>query len=807
MSSDDIIINAPATSDDVESNSKYAPSTSTTPSLPPPPPVPIIKNNDTNPNRLAPYNPTHSTAQSSALSLLGLTHNDTFFDLGCGDGRLIIAALEKCYNDDYLMNLHQEQQQLELEEEVKQLLLHNQIKRVKQKQQSLSPIRKTTPQHRRKKSVGWTSDNNNNNITTPALTETVRPQLHHARSYSTDASCSVPHLMRTASQEEDDDMSDSARLSIDEENADVPSAPSAQVEKGGGEYTNQELMTPTPQTPITPKICNRVKSTLTETTTHTDIDTSNVPQLPHANTSHDELDDTAVTPNTNNVNEQGIPKTISTPQPSPNNNDGHHNNHPNNTHHAPQISELPTGLSLCNEDMAQQILLSLPDDDIRQVVGIAQAQGGLLRQHNNNKEEGQSNYHPLSAGGGNGGILLNAGEATMINTTIPQTQTITTTQTQLQVTTPTRKGLQCVGIEYNQALAESAQTQFKQSHLYPHVREKVCIRWGDVLDEWNRVAAATTTAADVDDADAVDENESSALNNDCQGDDDKQQGIDEHEHEQDGYCSNEANKLTLLNDATAVFVYLLPKGLKKVKPLLYEAARRRHEDQKKEKQKQLEEQEWKDDQEEEEEEEEVVQEEHPLHRHPLQQPQNVHCKKPSHISDITDATDFIIQRSASPRNLQSAGSGIQLLQHHHKGVSHISDITDVDFITRNNSSRKSVSRRHISDITDVDFITSSRTTSLGRIVDRANDYDGGGLDDYVEQAAGLDRIVPTTAVATTMPNGDDDGNNSMIPSFRVVSYMFSIPGWKPTTVDRSSKGSCPLYLYENIHEMEVAEGE
>ena len=609
--------------------------------------------------------------------------------------------------------------------------------------------------------------------------------------------------MRTASQEEDDDMSDSARLSIDEENADVPSAPSAQVEKEGGEYTNQELMTPTPQTPITPKICNGVKSTLTETTTHTDIDTSNVPQLPHANTSHDELDeldDTAVTPNTNNVNEQGIPKTISTPQPSPNNNDGHHNNHPN-THHAPQISELPTGLSLCNEDMAQQILLSLPDDDIRQVVGIAQ--GGLLRQHNNNKEEGQSNYHPLSAGGGNGGILLNAGEATMINTTIPQTQTITTIQSQqVTSTTRTRKGLQCVGIEYNQALAENAQTQFKQSHLYPHVREKVCIRWGDVLDEWNRVAAATTTAADVDDADAVDENESSALNNDCQGDDDKQQGIDEHEHEQDGYCSNEANKLTLLNDATAVFVYLLPKGLKKVKPLLYEAARRRHEDQR-EKQKQLEEQEWKDAPEEE---EEVVQEEHPLHRHPLQQPQNVHCKKPSHISDITDA-DFIQLRSASPRNLQSAGSGIQLLQHHHKGVSHISDITDVDFIMRNNSSRKSVSRRHISDITDVDFITSSRTTSLGRIVDRANDYDGGGLDDYVEQAAGLDRIVTTTAAATTMPNDDDDGNNSMIPSFRVVSYMFSIPGWKPTTVDRSSKGSCPLYLYENIHEMEVAEGE
>lgn len=33
------------------------------------------------------------------------------------------------------------------------------------------------------------------------------------------------------------------------------------------------------------------------------------------------------------------------------------------------------------------------------------------------------------------------------------------------------------------------------------------------------------------------------------------------------------------------------------------------------------------------------------------------------------------------------------------------------------------------------------------------------------------------------------------PALRVASYMFSIPDWTPTQVDRSGKGSCPIYLY------------
>ena len=37
-------------------------------------------------------------------------------------------------------------------------------------------------------------------------------------------------------------------------------------------------------------------------------------------------------------------------------------------------------------------------------------------------------------------------------------------------------------------------------------------------------------------------------------------------------------------------------------------------------------------------------------------------------------------------------------------------------------------------------------------------------------------------------------------AFRVVSYMFRIPGWEPTTIDRTTKGDCPVYLY-NLSEI------
>ena len=56
--------------------------------------------------------------------------------------------------------------------------------------------------------------------------------------------------------------------------------------------------------------------------------------------------------------------------------------------------------------------------------------------------------------------------------------------------------------------------------------------------------------------------------------------------------------------------------------------------------------------------------------------------------------------------------------------------------------------------------------------------------------------------ATTQDYVTEKKATQVLPAFRVVSYMFSIPGWTPTKVDRSSKGGCPLYLYENVTEEE-----
>ena len=70
---------------------------------------------------------------------------------------------------------------------------------------------------------------------------------------------------------------------------------------------------------------------------------------------------------------------------------------------------------------------------------------------------------------------------------------------------------------------------------------------------------------------------------------------------------------------------------------------------------------------------------------------------------------------------------------------------------------------------------------------------------HEEESYGLTvpRLVSSTPQPQTLPKKEKE---TIVPSFRVVSYMFSIPGWTPAVVDRSSKGQCPLYLYENIHD-------
>lgn len=45
--------------------------------------------------KLAPFNPSSPEIQQKALELLKLTREDVLFDLGCGDGRLLITAAQK----------------------------------------------------------------------------------------------------------------------------------------------------------------------------------------------------------------------------------------------------------------------------------------------------------------------------------------------------------------------------------------------------------------------------------------------------------------------------------------------------------------------------------------------------------------------------------------------------------------------------------------------------------------------------------------------------------------------------------------
>lgn len=65
------------------------------------------KNADNN-DILAPFNPTNAQAQHLALDLLSLQEDDVLFDLGCGDARILIAAVaqipvsERTHNQSFI---------------------------------------------------------------------------------------------------------------------------------------------------------------------------------------------------------------------------------------------------------------------------------------------------------------------------------------------------------------------------------------------------------------------------------------------------------------------------------------------------------------------------------------------------------------------------------------------------------------------------------------------------------------------------------------------------------------------------------
>ena len=102
-------------------------------------------------------------------------------------------------------------------------------------------------------------------------------------------------------------------------------------------------------------------------------------------------------------------------------------------------------------------------------------------------------------------------------------------------------GLRCVGIELDESLVARGRDMVvaKTSADKAALTDRVEIRNGDVLAEMKMIGQAPPPQP---------ENDKGVL--------------------------AESN-LTLLDDATAVFVYLLPQGLKKVKVLIEEAAKRR----------------------------------------------------------------------------------------------------------------------------------------------------------------------------------------------------------------------------------------
>lgn len=60
---------------------------------------------------------------------------------------------------------------------------------------------------------------------------------------------------------------------------------------------------------------------------------------------------------------------------------------------------------------------------------------------------------------------------------------------------------------------------------------------------------------------------------------------------------------------------------------------------------------------------------------------------------------------------------------------------------------------------------------------------------------GIEKLIPLLISVV-------ERRKSQKRNFRILSYMFKIPEWDPAVVDKSSKGSCPMYLYEFLYEEE-----
>jgi hypothetical protein len=239
------------------------------------------------------------------------------------------------------------------------------------------------------------------------------------------------------------------------------------------------------------------------------------------------------------------------------------------------------------------------------------------------------------------------------------------------------------------------------------------------------------------------------------------------------------SELTLLDDATAIFVYLLPKGLEKIKPILHAASVIRHRQrelqiarqsqQKQQQQASLSAQPFRQQQ---------HNQLHPLHRSPqlrtLDEKEDISAMA---LSDIPSSEDGEMEFCPLPQQ-----------RHRKRGDSHVSDITDDTFCNFTRTSLEGMG---------LEVLKILHEDESNGIMTEDPKLISSTLSEQRLSNKKKMRVMKKTMI---------EESEMIIPSFRVVSYMFQIPGWTPVTVDRSSKGQCPLFLYENIHEEDTNKG-
>jgi hypothetical protein len=299
---------------------------------------------------------------------------------------------------------------------------------------------------------------------------------------------------------------------------------------------------------------------------------------------------------------------------------------------------------------------------------------------------------------------------------------------------------------------------------YPRneVTKNVFVRWGDVLEEWNRGRRFLCLGENDDDKNCGKGGDVQRVSwSDGHGDNWERGGrgtnegaVNREEIVDAGNVDNvscDVSELTLLHDATAVFVYLLPKGLEKIKRILREAARIRH------KQRQL-----------------ATQNQYQSQLQLRQQHNQLHPLQKTQLLGISEKEEASSLLSNTTDDDQDGVEFCPLPAKHHRkrGDSHVSDITDDSFYyTRTSLEGMGLGNNNM---------------ELLRI-----------LHEEESHVSTLPKLVSST---TQRQMSSKKEKETIIPSFRVVSYMFAIPGWTPAVVDRSSKGHCPIFLYENIHD-------